>query len=152
MQTMKTKSLLLIGTAMVCVFSAPAVFAQGFDSGSDGSMGALLVTSNTTLALPPDGVFRFTTITVASGTALNFTPNALNTPVYLLATGDVAISGTIDVSGSAGSNVAGGRGGPGGFDGGLPGLAGTPAGDGKGPGAGKAGGIGFDDASAGAAS
>jgi hypothetical protein len=92
--------------------------AQSFSSGSDGSMGALNVTSNRTLALPSDGIFRFTTINIAVGTTLTFTPNAMNTPVYLLATGDVTIDGTIDVSGSSGTTVSGGRGGPGGFDGG----------------------------------
>jgi hypothetical protein len=149
---MRTKALLLMAAGAALGLLHPLAKAQGFDSGSDGSMGALDVRSNTVLALPPDGIFRFTTVTIAGGTTLTFTPNALNTPVYLLATGDVTIDGAIDASGSAGTAVAGGKGGPGGFDGGPPGLAGSSPGDGKGPGGGKGGGQGLDDASAGAGS
>jgi len=111
-----------------------------FQSGSDGTYGPMNITNNTTLALPSDGIFRCTTITVASNATLTFTPNALNTPVYLLATNDVTINGTIDVSGSLGTAWFGGAGGPGGFAGGNPPWGGIlPAGDGHGPGAGRAG-------------
>ena len=127
------------------------VRAQGFNSGSDGSLGALNVTNDLTVALPPDGILRYTTVNVAAGKTLSFTPNALNTPVYLLATGDVTIDGAIDVSGGNSTSVAGGRGGPGAFDGGPPGIAGALPGDGKGPGAGKAGGTGGGDTGAGGA-
>ena len=113
--------------------------AQPFNSGSDGSYGALNVTSNTTLQLPPDGIFKCTTITVASGVTLSFTPNALNTPVYLLATGDVAINGTINIAGGSGSTVSGGQGGPGGFSGGGPGQGMNQPGAGLGPGGGGIG-------------
>jgi len=109
-----------------------------FDCGSRGTE-PLNVTADTNMALPPDGVLHFTTITVASGAKLTFTPNDLNTPVYLLAKGDVVIDGTIDVSGAAGTAVLGGVGGPGGFAGGNAGVADLPAGDGQGPGAGRAG-------------
>jgi hypothetical protein len=102
-------------------------------SGSDGSYGPMNITANNTLNLPSDGIFRCTTITIAAGATLSFTRNGLNTPVYLLATGDVQIFGTIDVSGSAGTATLGGSGGPGGFDGG------TPSGSGLGPGGGKPG-------------
>ena len=107
--------------------------AQPFNSGSDGSLGALVVTTNTTLTTPTNGVFNYTTITVSNGATLRFTRNALNTPVHLLATGDVTINGTIDVSGSQGNTFVGGVGGPGGFNGGDPGTGGY------GPGAGKPG-------------
>lgn len=118
--------------------------AQPFDSGSDGSYGAMNITGNTTLDLPPDGIFHCTTITVAFGATLRFNRNALNTPVWLLATGDVTISvaGTIDVSGGGASGRLPGVGGPGGFDGGEGGYGGTGFGgtgtgaDGKGPGGG----------------
>jgi len=110
-----------------------------FNSGSDGSYGAMDITTNTTLDLPANGIFNCTTITIASNATLSFTPNALNTPVYLLAQGDVTINGTIDVSGSAATALLGGAGGPGGFAGGNPGNMGLPAGDGHGPGAGRAG-------------
>jgi hypothetical protein len=107
-----------------------------FDSGSDGSYGPMNITSNTTLALPPDGKFKCTTITIGPNRTLRFTPNALNTPVYLLATSNVTINGTIDVGGSLGNATLGGSGGPGGFAGGNPGNTALLAGDGNGPGAG----------------
>lgn len=114
--------------------------AELFTSGSDGSYGAMTITANTTLDLPPDGIFHCTTINVAAGTTLQFNRNALNTPVWLLATGDVRIGGTIDVSGSANNGGAPGLGGPGGFDGGFGGYGGsgpaTSGGNGQGPGAG----------------
>jgi hypothetical protein len=136
---MKTQRLFLICAAVWSLGLAP-VFAQ-FSSGSTGADGPLNVTSNTTLDLPASGVFHFTTVTVASNVTLRFNPNALNTPVHLLATGDVAIAGTIDVSGQAGTITAGGRGGPGGFKGGEPGNTSSsiPAGAGQGPGGGRPG-------------
>ena len=99
------------------------------------------ITSSTSLQLPPDGIFNCTTITVAQGATLTFSNNSLNTPVYLLATGDVNINGTIDVSGQNGVGNISGLGGPGGFAGGYSGsmMAGQSAGgDGLGPGGGKA--------------
>src|SRR5262245_49225839 len=137
MKTMLKLILCLVPTA----FIGPVAIGQPFDAGSTGADGVLNVTSNRTLNVPPDGVFNFTTITVAAGTTLTFNRNALNTPVYLLAQSNVTINGTIDVSGTSGNSTGPGRGGPGGFDGGYPGLdANTPPGSGLGPG-GAAGGI-----------
>jgi hypothetical protein len=114
-------------------FGAVHSHAQlSFNSGSTGADGALNVTSNTTKALPADGVFNYTTITVASGATLKFTTNTLNTPVHLLATGDILINGTIDVSASGAKS-----GGPGGFDGGKSAYGSLPSGDGYGPGGGR---------------
>jgi hypothetical protein len=94
-----------------------------------------------TLDVPNDGIFHYTTITV-SGT-LNFNRNAaFNPPVYLLATGDVIINsggGVVRVNGAVGTTVAGGFGGPGGFDGGEAGVGGGNPGAGNGPGAGGPG-------------
>jgi hypothetical protein len=112
------------------------LFGQAFDSGSNGSYGALNVTTDTTLDMPSDGVFHCTTITVASGATLKFKKNSLNTPVYLLATGDVMIQGTIDVSGGTPNGKVGGFGGPGGFDGGFGAFAQLKVGQGQGPGGG----------------
>ena len=127
--------------------------AQGFSSGSTGADGALEVTTNTTLDMPPDGVFNFTTINVASGQTLRFNRNPLNTPVYLLATGDVTIAGTISVDGDNGTSSppVGGAGGPGGFDGGMPGFISIAPGAGYGPGAGQGGAAGNSAGAAGAA-
>jgi hypothetical protein len=115
--------------------------AQGFSSGSNGSYGPLDITTNTTLELPGDGIFHCTTVNVAQGSTLRFKRNPLNTPVYLLATSNVTVNGTIDVSGSnSDPNVPdGGVGGPGGFDGGKPGFGSVPPGTGHGPGGGGGG-------------
>jgi hypothetical protein len=115
--------------------------AAPFDCGSTGAYGPINITNNTALNLPPDGMFHCTTITVASGATLQFNRNPLNTPVYLLATGDVVINGTVDISGSAPLADEGGKGGPGGFDGGRAEglyLGQDQVGDGIGPGGGTA--------------
>ena len=126
---------------LLSLLFAGASQAQQFESGSDGSYGPMDITANTTLDVPPDGIFHCTTINIASFRVLSFRRNALNTPVVLLATGDITINSgaVIDVSGTRGTPSAPGLAGPGGFDGGAPGSVGMPAGDGQGPGAGKAG-------------
>jgi hypothetical protein len=126
-------TLLLLGATLPLRAQAP------FDCGSNGSYGPINITADTTLTMPADGIFHCTTINVAAGKTLKFTPNPLNTPVYLLAQGDVTIAGTIDVSGNAGNSVIGGNGGPGGFAGGNPPVSAQAGGDGHGPGAGLAG-------------
>jgi hypothetical protein len=149
---------------MLGVLLASAAWAQGFDSGSDGSDGDLNVTANTTLDLPPDGIFNFGTVRVdgrqGAGATLSFRRNALNTPVYILATGDIVVGqfGRISVDGQnnpqSDTTPGGAAGGPGGFDGGDPGIQDIPPGDGHGPGAGAGGRAdlgGSDDGSAGAA-
>lgn len=128
----KARTFLLLPIAVLAVRSP----AQEFDSGSNGSYGPLDITANTTLAMPPDGVFHCTTINVANGATLRFTPNARHTPVRLLATGEVVIAGIINVSGSDGTALQGGLGGPGGFAGGNPGRLNLPPSSGYGPGGG----------------
>jgi hypothetical protein len=118
--------LTLPATLLLAAGLAVDVQGQGFVSGSDGSYGPLEITTNTTLAMPADGVFHCTTISIHNGATLRFIPNGRNTPVRLLATGDVLISGTIDVSGSDGTALRGGAGGPGGFAGGNPGRLDLP--------------------------
>jgi len=94
------------------------------------------------------GIYNFTTITVPAGVTVRFTRNAGNTPVRWLASGDVVINGSVDVSGEFGNSALPpgipARGGPGGFDGGLGGIefsasasfVGSP---GQGPGGGNPG-------------
>lgn len=151
---MKTKQILLLA-ALAAGIGVDQARAQKFSSGSTGADGALNVTANTTIDLPPDGRLNYTTVNVATSVTLNFRRNALNTPVFLLAQGDVVIDGVIDVSGSRGpGNVpTGGAGGPGGFDGGKPGF-GTeiPPGNGYGPGGGKGGNFDLSPNGAGAGS
>lgn len=129
-----TAAVLLALTGLTTQASSP------FDAGSDGSYGPIQITTNTTLDLPPDGIFRCTTITIAAGATLRFNPNPLNTPVYLLAQNEVAVAGTIDVSGTGYNGWQPGQGGPGGFCGGYGGLGidlNYLGGDGQGPGAGR---------------
>ena len=149
--------------------------ARAYDSGSTGADGALCVGDRVrspdglscvpgsgdiavVVALPPTGILNYTTVYVGPGTTLGFQRNAANTPVYLLATGDVEVRGIVDVSGSAGvcayttdytptgaADVLcwGGLGGPGGDDGGSIGPAGPS--DGLGPGSGGHAGGALDD-------
>lgn len=73
---------------------------------------------------------------------MTFQRNAANTPVTLLATGDVTIAGTISLDGAKGGRGinTGGLGGPGGFNGGTGILAsGVAAAGGQGPGGGAPG-------------
>ena len=137
---------------------SPLTFA--FDSGSSGVDGALNITEDTLLPLPADGIFNYTTVNVAAGATLTFAKNSANTPVVILASGDVTIEGTIDISGSDSTDVGSagdgnfgddgiaGLGGPGGFDGGRGGRPDPSAdvfeparagGHGLGPGGGEPG-------------
>src|SRR3990172_6560050 len=89
--------------------------AGTFVSGSTGADGAFNPTTNTELQIPPSGIFNFTTVNIPSGVTVTFKKNAANTPVYILATGDVTIAGTIKVSGgsvSSTTSTSPGAGGP----------------------------------------
>jgi len=86
-------------TTLLLLLAGLCPLAYGFDSGSTGADGAFNPTTNTVLQLPPDGVFNFTTVNIPAGVAVTFKKNANNTPVYILATGDVTIAGTISVNG-----------------------------------------------------
>lgn len=124
-----TAGALLTGTAL----------AQGFDAGSNGSLGDVVITNDTQIALPPDGKLHYKSLQILENAYVSFARNANNTPVYLLSQGDVLIQGRLDVSGGNPFTGGPGLGGNGGFDGGRPGIGEVPPGDGRGPGAGKAG-------------
>jgi hypothetical protein len=125
--------------AVVAFGLVSGVSAQcGFSSGSTGADGAFNPISNITVPLPPEGILNYTTVNIPAGVTVRFARNANNTPVLMLASGDVTIAGGIDVSGSTGDAIAAGLGGPGGFDGGMGGLVGD-GGRGLGPGGGAAG-------------
>lgn len=148
-------------SATVLLAALAAAFtgsAWAFESGSTGADGAFAPTVNTQIILPPSGVLNYTSVNIPAGVTVTFRRNALNTPVYLLASGDVTVAGTINLDGTAAAPVgtAGnglladdgnpGTGGPGGFDGGRGGArseALTPAvirgGAGLGPGNGGGG-------------
>lgn len=133
-----------LGIALLLALSALSVQAQGnFQSGSTGADGAFNPTTTQTIAVPESGVFNFTTVTIPSGVTITFTSNSNNTPLTILASGDVVISGTINITGkAANTNGTGGLGGPGGFAGGNAGfgVADLFSGqNGSGPGGGKGG-------------
>ena len=120
-------ALAAIGLVMTLTAGAPAL-AQTFNSGSTGADGAFNPpTGTTTLPLPPSGVFNFTTVNIPQFATVKITRNAANTPVTMLASGNVTIAGILDIRGADGafssfsSSVTGsngGAGGPGGFNGG----------------------------------
>jgi hypothetical protein len=112
-----------------------------FSSGSTGTDGAFAPTQRQTIQVPESGVFNFTTVTIPTGVIINFKPNSRNTPVTILAQGDVRIAGYFGVSGFNGGRNYGGLGGPGGFRGGDGGVwLNDPAGKaGDGPGGGGGG-------------
>lgn len=94
--------------------------AQTFNSGSTGADGAFAPTSSQAVQVPAGGVFNYTTVTIPANVTITYTKNARNTPVTILAAGNVTIGGTISLSGGNGSTApnGAGSGGPGGFDGG----------------------------------
>ena len=123
-----------------------------FESGSTGIDGAFSPQVDTTLQLPEDGIFNFTSVTIPNSVTVRFEPNTTNTPVVILASGDVTINGSIDVSGTNGADTGAfgdgnigddgipGQGGPGGFNGGLGGsIENAVGGNGLGPGGGIGG-------------
>jgi hypothetical protein len=124
----------------VMIALATPLAAQSFDVGSNGSLGDVVITNNTTLDLPNDGKLHFRSLTVNGGVTLSFNRNPRNTPVFVLAQSNVVVNGTINVDGGGRSANTGGLGGPGGFDGGKPGFGTeSPAGFGYGPGGGSSG-------------
>jgi hypothetical protein len=122
--------------------------AQSLNVGSDGSDGALNLTTSGTVdffSLPNldsngDGVYNFTSVNISSGVTLNMT-GTIRGPVVWLSQGDVNILGTINLTGRSGhgsSTRFRAMPGAGGFSGGLGfGGSGLAATDGSGPGAGK---------------
>src|SRR5215211_4731241 len=105
---------------LLASLAAPGQAQNNFNSGSTGADGTLSPTANQTLQVPASGVFNFTTVDVPAGVTITFTRNAQNTPVTILASGNVTIAGTLSVAGSAGTTTGVvGQGGPGAFNGGL---------------------------------
>jgi hypothetical protein len=139
--------ILLIGGNSYAVFNSGSTGADGaFNPPSQVPPGTVVNGNNVTVPIPEPslsvsdcGVYNFTTVNIPSGVTVTFTKNSKNTPVCILATGDVTISGTIDVSGQNASTSQPGSGGPGGYNGGYAGGRGLPAGNGLGPGGGGGG-------------
>lgn len=140
---MKTKKVFML--SLLLVFLLNFSIASAFDSGSTGTLGAFNPPVNTEVILPPDGILNYTTVNIPSGVTVTFLKNTANTPAYMLASGDVTIAGTIDISGEEGSSIYPGKSGIGGFEGGYGGSPGDgsnpslPGGKGLGPGGGGQG-------------
>ncbi|MFA6054868.1 MAG: hypothetical protein WC769_05785 [Thermodesulfovibrionales bacterium] len=136
------RMLFVMMAAVICLTGYQT--AWSFESGSTGALGALNPTASTEVTLPEDGILNYTTVNIPTGVTVTFKKNTANTPVYMLATSDVQIAGTVDVIGLAGGTLYNGVGGPGGFDGRNGGSAGqniSPGGKGMGPGGGSGGSV-----------
>lgn len=137
--------------ALSCALLLAPTFAFAFNSGSTGADGAFNPTVNTELELPPNGIFNFTSVNVPTGVTVTFKKNTTNTPVVILASGDITIAGSLNASGTSSTSVGAagngnigddgipGIGGPGGFDGGRGGNVNAQGGVGLGPGGGSQG-------------
>ena len=120
---------LLLLLIMACSLVQSAFAQQTFNSGSTGALGAFNPTQNTEVVLPDDGVLNYTTINIPVNITVTFRRNTRNTPVVMLASGDVTIAGSINIAGQSGTfsstinaglsgRTLGGQSGPGGFNGG----------------------------------
>src|SRR6266849_6241281 len=132
-----------VGSLLVFILCSAQIAlsqTQTFNSGSNGSDGALNITAPGTYVFDPksfspplnpagDNVFNFTTINIASGVTVKLTSKVLNGPIIWLAQGPVTINGVIDLNGDDGHPsstllslrvpAAGGAGGYGGGVGGV---------------------------------
>src|SRR6266571_2231823 len=136
-------------TLMVAFAFIPAS-AQNFNSGSTGSDGALTYNTPGTYVFDPktftpplnptgDGIFNFTTITIAAGVTVRLAGDVYAAPVVWLAQGAVKIDGAIDLSGQNGFSASNTTQrtttipGSGGYSGAYPAIGSNPAGAGLGP-------------------
>src|SRR5437899_11255426 len=92
MNTLRIRGWLEATSLVMVLLWTGTVSAQTFSSGSTGADGAYAPMANTTLTLPPNGVFNFTTVNIPSGVTVTFVKNAANTPVTILASGIVTRS------------------------------------------------------------
>src|SRR5882762_2339215 len=102
--------------SIFCFANAGLSQTQTFNSGSNGSDGALNLTTPGTIIFDPksfnpplnptgDNVYNFTTINIGAGVTVKLTSKLLTGPVYWLAQGAVTIGGTIDLAGESGYSV-----------------------------------------------
>lgn len=143
----------LCGCARDALKAFDAGDPQTYPAGTTGCADACK-SGTIVLAVPADGVFRFSRFVVDGAFTISFRPNAANTAVTVLVAGDVLLQapsccGTLSVAGNPGDAASvqrgvgiGGLGGPGAFRGGrghgqpLGIGALTPGGNGEGPGGG----------------
>jgi len=147
---------LIIAVFAILFNATQPAHAQSFDSGSNGSDGALNLTTPGTIEFDPtsfsppldpdgDNIYHFTTINIASGVTVRLTAKRLNAPVFWLASGTVQIDGIIDLNGERGQTLQEiiqsgspfpSMPGAGGYPGGVAPFGG-PAQPGSGPGGGR---------------
>jgi hypothetical protein len=146
---------LLVAIALVVLSRGSLlVHAQTFDSGSNGTDGALNLTTPGTIEFDPksfnppldpdgDNIYHFTTINIAAGVTVRLSAKFLNGSVVWLALEAVQINGTIDLNGETGhpnTNFLSDRKpslpGAGGYAGGVGGNGNSPPHAGSGPGGG----------------
>jgi hypothetical protein len=147
----------IVAATFLGMLASPHAFA--FNSGSTGADGALATTVGTVeVQVPESGVLNYTSVNIAAGTTVKFKRNSLNTPVYMLVSGNVTIAGYVDIRGQDAKHVGTyadgnqaddgipGAGAAGGYDGGRGGrddINMRPeiirGGSGLGPGGGKGG-------------
>jgi hypothetical protein len=148
MQSQETKMKRRITKCVLTLiaFTCVSPVAWAYDSGSackdptdPKCLGAFNPKQSILVQLPADGILNYTTVDIPAGVTVTFGRNDANTPVYILAAKDITVAGIIDVSGSGGSQRTPGKGGPGGFDGGMGGGPGMGGGKGLGPGGGNPG-------------
>jgi hypothetical protein len=151
--------LVLSSAVLLLCFQSEGQFGTPFSSGSTGVDGALNITAPGVTYFNPaamnltknTNIFNFTTITIAAGSTLKFWEGVFRGPVFLLASGDVTINGSIDINGDSGPGPTAtgaqqgisfpGSGGYSGGMGGIHGDANHAALPGNGPGGGAAGDI-----------
>jgi hypothetical protein len=98
-----------------CFTAFSQVYTGSGSTGSDGPLtfpnahpGDVIVFNPATYGQKPldpsnDGIFNFTNITIPTGVTVKLTSTYINHPVYWLATGNVDIEGTLDLSGGDGA-------------------------------------------------
>jgi hypothetical protein len=123
---------------LLAVCSPVTLHAQSNCAADDN--GDFKPTRSMTCQLPESGEFSFKDVVIPPNVNISFARNSKNTPVTLRISGNLTLNGRILVHGANGDGRFGGKGGPGGFDGGkggsfLDSRAGI-AGDGPGGGQG----------------
>ena len=153
---------LLLGAvlfACLCFLAEGQVYTGSGSTGSDGALSFPNAHPGDTIIFNPasytppldpsnDGIFNFTTISIPAGVTVKLTYPLLRGPLYWLATGNVDIEGTLDLSGGPGNPSTSltalrvpSTPGPGGYPGGVggDGSAQYPPEPGLGPGGGSTG-------------
>lgn len=158
---MRSVRFILLTLLLAGLFQAQGVQAQNspFDSTSNGSDGALNLTTPGTILFDPrsftppldqdgDNIYHFTTINIAAGVTVRLSGQVISGPVYWLASGAVKIDGVIDLNGEtsldARSYINNGSrfptpAGAGGYPGGIGHYLNSSSQPGSGPGGGLAG-------------